>query len=41
MHGGLSTGPKTQEGRERQRAAVKRYWQRYREQKAAEAAMVA
>ena len=38
MHGGLSTGPKTTEGREKARAAVKARWQRYYAEKAAEAA---
>ena len=30
MHGGLSTGPKTKEGRKRCREAVLRYWERKR-----------
>jgi len=30
MHGGLSTGPKTPEGRARSTAGVKAYWQRWR-----------
>lgn len=30
-HGGMSTGAKTPEGRERQRAGAKAWWRRYRE----------
>jgi hypothetical protein len=32
LHGGLSTGPRTAEGRKRALAALRAYWQRRRDQ---------
>jgi len=33
LHGGLSTGAKTEEGRRRQREGIRRYWREVREGK--------
>ncbi|HEU4403710.1 MAG TPA: HGGxSTG domain-containing protein [Polyangiaceae bacterium] len=35
QHGGASTGPKTPEGRERMKAAVRERWRRFRAERAA------